>query len=359
MSLMRLRLNFSLWFCFFLFAFSVYGAAFELEKVVVGLSQPWSLSFKTASTILITEKEGVVLIYDFETKQLKKINHNLSVLEDGQGGLMDVLYHEGYVYVSFSEDRGKGKSSTSVGRALFNERYLSFQVIFRAEPAINSGYHFGSRLVVKDNYLYVTAGERGAGMIAQNTQKHPGSIIRIHLDGAIPVDNPRFIDKPDWLPELYQIGVRNPQGMALSPYDNVIYISNHGAMGGDWFGRIEKGGNYGWKILGWGGKNYSGLPIGPKWKVGYTKPLKYWVPSIAVSAIAIYKGNAFSAWNGTALITSLKDKSLRKIDFSDPNLIKEEIIFKNKIGRIRDIKIHPDSGNIFLLSDSGVLWQMN
>ena len=37
-------------------------------------------------------------------------------------------------------------------------------------------------------------------------------------------------------PEIYQIGVRNPQGMDLSPFDNKIYITNHGAKGGDWFG---------------------------------------------------------------------------------------------------------------------------
>ena len=56
--------------------------------------------------------------------------------------------------------------------------------------------------------------------------------------------------------------------------------------------RVKKGENYGWKILGWGGKNYSGIPIGPKWKPGFTKAIQYWVPSIATSAITIYKGES-------------------------------------------------------------------
>ena len=137
------------------------------------------------------------------------------------------------------KNRGRGKSSTSVAKAEFNEIELNFKNIFRAEPPINSGYHFGSRLVIKDNYLYITAGERGEGMIAQDPTKHPGSIIRIHLDGTIPKDNPKFKDKKDWLPEIYQIGVRNPQGMDLSPFDNKIYITNHGAKGGDWFGEVK------------------------------------------------------------------------------------------------------------------------
>ena len=49
--------------------------------------------------------------------------------------------------------------------------------------------------MIKDNLLYVTVGERGKGMIAQDPSKHPGSIIRIHLDGKIPTDNPKFKDK--------------------------------------------------------------------------------------------------------------------------------------------------------------------
>ena len=56
-------------------------------------------------------------------------------------------------------------------------------------------------------------------MIAQDPSKHPGSIIRIHLNGSIPKDNPKFEGKPHWLPEIYQIGIRNPQGLTLSPFD--------------------------------------------------------------------------------------------------------------------------------------------
>ena len=196
-------------------------------------------------------------------------------------------------------------------------------------------------------------------MIAQDTKKHPGSIIRIYTDGSIPDDNPHFLNKKDWLPEIYQIGVRNPQGMSISSFDNKIYISNHGAKGGDWFGEVKKGENYGWKILGWGGTNYTGTKIGPKWKPGFTKAIKYWVPSIAVSAITIYKGKEFKEWDNHALVTSLKDMSLRKLDFKDKSEkdVGEEVIFKNKIGRIRDIQIQPDTGKLFFLSSNG-LWKM-
>ena len=332
---------------------------FRLNQLISDLNSPWSLTFKNENEILITEKSGQILFANLKNNTIKKVKHNLDVLEDGQGGLLEILYYNETIFVSYSENRGNGKSSTSVASANFNYENLNFKNIFRAEPPINSGYHFGSRLVIKDDFLFITAGERGQGMIAQNPAKHPGSIIRIHLDGKIPKDNPKFKGKDNWLPEIYQIGVRNPQGMDLSPYDNKIYLTNHGARGGDWFGEAKYGENYGWKILGWGGTNYTGTKIGPKWKPGFSKAIKYWVPSIAASSMVIYKGKEFKEWNGDALITSLRDQSLRKIKFKDDKFINEQIIFKDKIGRIRDIEIQEKTGEIFLITDQGSVWKLS
>ena len=211
---------------------------------------------------------------------------------------------------------------------------------------------------IKGEYLYASIGERGKGMIAQDYTMHPGSIIRIKLNGETPNDNPRYINKNSWLPEIYQIGVRNPQGMTLSSFDNEIYITNHGAKGGDWFGKVKKAGNYGWKNLGWGGKNYIGTKIGPKWLKGYDKAINYWVPSIGISSLIIYKGNEFKKWDGLAIIAALKDQSLRSLEFNNDNIIKERIIFRNKIGRVRDIEVHPENGKILMLSDEA-LWEMS
>ena len=343
---------------FFIQIFQLFSSEPKLQKIFNGLDSPWSLSFIDDNKVLVTEKSGNILSIDLNNQKINKIKHNLKILEDGQGGLLEVLYYNGQVFVSYSEDLKKGNSSTSVASAKFNEKVLNFKNIFRSEPPINSGYHFGSRLVIKDNLLYVTVGERGKGMIAQDPTKHPGSIIRIHLDGKIPKANPKFKDKKNWKPEIYQIGVRNPQGMALSPFDKKIYLTNHGAKGGDWFGEAKYGENYGWKILGWGGTNYSGTRIGPKWKPGFTKPIKYWVPSIAASSMVIYKGDEFEEWNGDALITSLRDQSLRKIKFKNNKFVNEKIIFKGSIGRIRDIEIQKSTGKIFLLTDEGLIWRL-
>ena len=340
----------------FFFSSKSFSRNYNFQKLTM-LDGPWGSSFINENELIITEKSGKIKIVNIKLNKVSEVEHNLNILDYGQGGLLDILFKDNFVYVSYSEDRGDWKTSTSIAKAKFDKFKLNFKNIFQAEPPIDSAFHFGSRLVIKDNYLFASAGERGQGMIAQDPTNHPGSIIRIHLDGSIPNDNPKFEGNPSWLPEIYQIGVRNPQGLALSSFDGKIYMSNHGARGGDWFGEVKKGENYGWKILGWGGTNYSGTKIGPKWKPGFTKAIQYWVPSIATGAIVIYKGNEFKEWNGHALITSLKDKSLRKVIFNDKSDVKEEIIFKNKIGRIRDIQVHPDNGKIYFLAED-ILWVM-
>jgi len=356
LNYLKVKKYFLLIIIFLLFTTKSFSENLKFKKIV-SLNDPWGSSFINKSELIITEKSGKIKIVNIISNKITSIEHNLNFLEYGQGGLLDIIYKNNNIWISYSEDRGNWKTSTSIAKAKLNNEKLNFTNIFQANPPIDSGYHFGSRLAIKGDYLYASAGERGQGMIAQDPTKHPGSIIRIHTDGSIPKNNPKFEGKENWLPEIFQIGVRNPQGLTLSPFDGKIYLSNHGAKGGDWFGEAKKGENYGWKILGWGGKNYSGTKIGPKWKPGFTKAIAYWVPSIATSAITIYKGQEFSEWNGNALITSLKDKSLRKLTFNNLSNVKEEIIFKNKIGRIRDIQVHPTNGKIYFLANDS-LWVM-
>ena len=187
----------------------------KLEKIFDGLDKPWSLSFINSKSIIITEKGGKLLYLNLNDRKLTEIKHNLSLISLGQGGLLDVLYKDKQVYISYSENRGNWETSTSVAKGSFDQNKIKFKNIFRAEPPIESGYHFGSRLVINDNHLYITAGERGQGNDSSRYLKTPRSIIRINIDGSIPKDNPKFQGKKDWLPEIFQIGVRNPQGIAL------------------------------------------------------------------------------------------------------------------------------------------------
>jgi len=344
---------------------------FQLEEISKGLNYPWGMTFIDDENLLITEKNSRLLKINISTGEQININHDINVITGSQGGLLDVLYHKNFVYFTYSHNRGDRYSSTAIARGkLVNDSITDKEILLIAEPKTNRAIHFGSRIIIKDNFLFASFGERGKGMIAQDPTSHLGSIIRIYLDGSIPKNNPRFLDQPTWLPEIYQIGLRNPQGMTLSPFDNKVYISNHGAKGGDFIGTVNFGGNYGWKMIGWGGENYFGTKIGDgePFKEKYDMPLLSWVPSIAPSNIQFYKGSMFEDWEENLLVSSLKFRMLLKLEIENNEVVNEEIILRScqmfkepchKIGRIRDIETDK-SGGIYIITDEpeSSLWRI-
>ena len=309
------------------------------------------MSWLNSEELLITQKTGE--IYKVNTKNLSQseITHEIPSTFFGQGGLLDIVTENNVVWITCSIKKGR-KYTTAVYRAeLKNNKLVNEELIYEALPYFDNGKHFGSRIEILDDYLFVSIGERGKGMIAQDPSNPIGSIIRIHKNGEYLEDNP-FLTKNEWLPELFQIGVRNPQGMTLDPQTNSIYISNHGPKGGDFIGKVVGGSNFGWKKIGWGGTNYSGTKIGDgnAWEPGFIKPDFIWVPSIAVSGIKFYQGEAFPEWQNSLLVSSLKFQYLSVLHRKDNKFVKEEVIFKDKIGRVRDIEID-QSGNIYIIAD--------
>ena len=66
---------------------------YKLNQLISGFNSPWSLSFKNENEILITEKSGQILLVNLKDNKIINIRHNLDVLEDRQGGLLEILYH--------------------------------------------------------------------------------------------------------------------------------------------------------------------------------------------------------------------------------------------------------------------------
>ena len=334
---------------FLFFSFTLW--AYDLQRTPVSLDFPWGMSWLDQDHLLITQKSGEIFLVNTQSYEQTSIAHNIPFVQHGQGGLLDIISEGNQVWLSGSVVK-EGEFTTAVYQAIFSDNALiEERPIFIAEPYIDSPYHFGSRLEIVGDYLYASIGERGQGNIAQDTSNAIGSIIRLHKNGDFPKDNP-FTSQSDWLPELYQIGVRNPQGMSFDPKTNQVFISNHGPKGGDFIGPVIAGSNYGWKKIGWGGTNYTGSPVGDgnAWEPGFLKPDYIWVPSIGIGGIKFYQGEMFPEWKNSLLVSSLKFEYLSVLFRVGEVFEKEEIILKNKIGRIRDIEID-HSGQIYLIAD--------
>ena len=229
-----------------------------------------------------------------------------------------------------------------VGSSLKNRRNL-----FLANNISRNAIHYGCRLVLDDNYIYASLGERGARYDAQDPAIHGGAIIRLHHDGSIPNDNPRL---DGWAPEIFSIGHRNPQGLAFHPSTGALWSHEHGPRGGDEINIITAGDNYGWPTVSHG-KEYIGGSIGIGTSApGLADPAWVWTPSIAPSGMAFYGGSMFPQLNGHLLVGSLKFKRLYLVQLSAGVPQDEFVILDGSIGRVRDVAVESD-GAILLLSD--------
>ncbi|MEB2518340.1 PQQ-dependent sugar dehydrogenase [Pseudomonas sp. YuFO20] len=334
----------------------------ELTPIATGLEHPWSLAFlPDRQGMLVTERPGNLRVVTAEGKLSAPLNGVPKVWAKGQGGLLDVALSPDFkqdrmIYLSYAEGGGQGdKAGTAVGRGRLSEDLTTlkdFRVIFRQEPKLSVGNHFGSRLVFdRDGYLFITLGENNGRPTAQDLDKLQGKVVRIYPDGKVPEDNP-FVGQAGVRPEIWAYGVRNPQGAALNPWTGTLWENEHGPQGGDEVNIIERGKNYGWPLA-THGINYSGQPIpeaNGKIAEGTVGPHHVWEKSPGLSGLAFYDGDRFKAWRHNAFIGALVTRELIRLQFDGDKVVHEERLLGELDKRIRDVRQGPD-GYLYVLTD--------
>jgi len=335
----------------------------RVNTLTEGLAHPWSIAFLPDGRMLVTERAGQLRVINKDFKlNPQPVSGVPAVAAVGQGGLMDVVLHPKFaenslVYVSYVAGDRNGVGTEVARGMLKNNQLENLQVIFRMEPKLRTGYHFGSRIVFdREGYLFITLGDRGEMERAQNPGDHNGSVIRLHDDGRVPKDNP-FVGKPGWRAEKFTLGNRNMQGAALHPQTGLLWTHEHGPQGGDEVNVIRAGVNYGWPVITYGANYGTGTKIGEGTaREGMAQPLHKWVPSIAPSGMTFYTGNKFAKWRGDLFVGALKDQMLVRLKLDGEKVVREERLLKNVLGRIRDVRTGPD-GFVYLLTDepNGVL----
>jgi glucose/arabinose dehydrogenase len=331
--------------------------SFTYEIVTDGLDHPWSLAFLPDGRMLVTERPGRLRLISAEgVLHPDPVGGLPHIKQHGQGGLLDVALHPDFknnrlVYFSFAEADGRAVGTAVARGQLRGHRLEQVEVIFRLLPKSNKKQHFGSRLVFDNSgYLFITLGDRGNRPRAQDLNDHAGSLIRLHDDGRIPADNP-FANRAGSQPEIFSYGHRNMQGAALHPVTGKVWIHEHGPQGGDELNIPQAGVNYGWPVITYGTNYVTGTRIGEgTHKEGMAQPVHYWVPSIAPSGMTFYTGKHFPQWQGNLFIGSLKFKLLVRLVLDGEQVVREERLLEDELGRIRDVRQGPD-GLLYLLTD--------
>ncbi|EPH3179710.1 PQQ-dependent sugar dehydrogenase [Citrobacter braakii] len=341
--------------------FSSYAAAVEVEVLQTKLDHPWSLAFLPDNRgMLITLKGGQLRLWQSGKGLSDPLTGVPKVWANGQGGLLDVALAPDFkqsrrVWLSFAEADSEGNAGTAVGYGRLSDdlKHLQgFQTIFRQQPKLSSGNHFGGRMVFDGNgYLFIGLGENNQRSTAQDLDKLQGKVVRLTDEGKIPPDNP-FVKRAGARAEIWSYGIRNPQGMAMNPWSDTLWFNEHGPRGGDEINIPEKGKNYGWPLATWG-VNYSGLKI-PEAKgpivAGTEQPIFYWEKSPAVSGMAFYNSDTFPQWRQKLFIGALKDKEVIVLSVKGNAVTEEGRLLQERGQRIRDVRVGPD-GYLYVLTD--------
>lgn len=330
--------------------------AFRVAPIYEGLVHPWGLAILPDGGYLVTERIGRLSHISAEG-EATLIDGLPEIAVVGQGGLLDVAAAEDFatsrrIFLTYAAPAGRDqvtKAATAI-LAADNASLSDVEEIFVQTPALRSGNHFGSRIVLDGDYAYVTIGDRGSPDRAQDMQATIGKVVRVTLDGRTPNDNP-FVGDDTTLDAIWSTGHRNQQGAALHPETGALWTLEHGPRGGDELNLIEKGANYGWPVISYG-INYGGSPV----KQGQTsapdmmQPQYYWDPVIAPGDFTFYQGDLFEGWEGDVIAASLNPGGLVRLQL-DGDRVSAEARYLRELGRVRDVDVDRD-GSLLVLTDN-------
>lgn len=336
-----------------------------IDEVADGLGIPWGLAFLNEKELLITERGGLLKRLSLENGRIDSIGGLPVIKAKGQGGLLDVaVADEGagpsWVYFTYSKEY-QGNDVTTLARAKLNGNQLvDWQELLVTQSASDTGRHFGSRIAFDgQGHLFFTVGDRGDRPNGQDLTTHAGSVLRLNLDGTVPIDNP-FVKQNDALSEIWSYGHRNPQGIFFDRVTQRLWVNEHGPRGGDEINLVKPGSNYGWPVVSHGKEYWGPFAVGEaKQKEGMEDPVKVFIPSIAPSSLLIYSGKMFPEWRGNFFSGALAMTHLNRVVLDETSYPQEEQrLFENKGERIRDVIEHPN-GQIFFSTDSGKIFRLS
>jgi len=336
------------------------GQDIRVSVVARGLTQPWSLAFLPGGDILVTERDGALRLIRNGVLDPNPVRGLPEVRRAGLAGLHDIVRHpdfaaNGYLYFSYNRPDGDD-ARLVVGRGRFDGQALvDVADVFVASRGISSS----SRLAFDhDGLLYVSIG----GGEAQSPMSQGGKVLRLRDDGSVPDDNP-FVGRTGYLPEIYTLGHRNTLGLAVHPGTGEVWQNENGPNGGDEINVLRPGANYGWPLISLG-RTYPGPRQSVEFsREGFENPIVYWTPSIAVSGMAFYTGDALPRWKGDVFVGALRTGEipgtghLQRILFNeDMQELRRESLLVDLRQRIRDVRQGPD-GLLYVLTgeDDGAL----
>lgn len=313
--------------------------------------------------LIFANKEGNFFFEKIENLLNNKIQNKYIISNLPNSNLTDIIVIDDFLYVALAKKDKNGciYNDISIYKAKIDLKKMNFIEVldnkynFIAEDGCNLDLSpTGGALAYsdKDDNLFFS------GNFSLTKKKYTKKEEKFNLDKG---DNFLKTNKSSSIfvinlknnkPNLVSTGHRNPLGLLVNS-NNKIISTEHGPRGGDEINNIIQGKNYGWPEVSYG-EPYSTKPESIYYykknhkKYGYEEPIFSFIPSIAISKIIEIDNQFSEKWQNNYFVSSLKDRSLYRIELSDEG-DKIKYMEKMHIGkRIRDISYDKNKKVFFL-----------
>ena len=313
------------------------------REVATNLDVPWDMTYSNDGWIWFTELSGRISRVNPDTDVLELIYTVPDVEVFGfSAGMHSIVLHPDfpampYVFVHYTNTTTTSKLVRYTYGIDSNTLSSPLTIIDNIPGGVS---HNGSRMMILNDKLIISIGDGFADPNdAQDLNNLNGNMLRLNLDGSIPVDNPISNSY------IWSFGHRNAQGLCVG--NGKIYSSEHGTSIDDEINIIEENRNYGWPDV----EGYCNLPSETAFctSENVKEPIWTWTPAIAPCGMDFFDHPSIPEWQNSLLLAVLKDRKLIQLKLSvDGNsIIEENSYLVNTLGRIRDVLVIPD-GRIFI-----------
>lgn len=209
------------------------------------------------------------------------------------------------------------------------------------------GCHGGCRLRFgPDGFLWIGTGDSAVSPNPQDKTSLNGKVLRVDPDTGDPAPGNPFGT------EIFTLGHRNVQGLAVRPGTGEMYSGEHGGERDDEVNRLVAGGNYGWDP----GPGYDeSVPMTDtaKFPDAVEAARSSGTPTIALSGIEFLEGERWRAWDGAFVGAALKGSQLGFLTLTGDgrSVLREDVRVTDR-GRLRSVVLGPD-GNLYITTSNG------
>ena len=304
------------------------GTRFGVQTLATGLQIPWSLAFTPDGRLLVTERPGRVRVIQNGALLAEPALTLTDVFTTGESGILGLAVHpqfaaNRFVYLTYTASAPGGPVARLMRFREADNRLAEGVVLLDDVPAAN--IHNGSRVKFgPDGRLYVTFGDVATPSVAQDAASLNGKVLRLTDDGLSAPGN-RFASP------VYSLGHRNPQGIDWHPVTGELWETEHGQTHNDEINVIDSGANYGWPTI-----------EASQTRPDMVAPIVFFVPAVAPSGAAFYRGTAIPAFANQLFVATLRGMALLRLTVSGRRVTAQERLLENRYGRLRDVVSGPD-----------------